>query len=174
MIKHMVRRHPSMKAMAVTLLGALVAVAALGCAAQTYTVTSSTKIMRTLSEANVIDADTLVRPTGVATGNNNAAAGLTCPGVEATTGNPNLRTALTNGHFNYSAVITEATGSSWTAGRIYRVQVYGDGVLRATLFFQNATNAAGVEGLTMTVGLGSATSYPSAYSVSVERLTACP
>jgi len=59
------------------------------------------------------------------------------PGREASGSNPIICDDLTASDLVYGAFIEESTPSAWPVGRICRVQVFGDGVLVATLYFQN-------------------------------------
>ena len=123
------------------------------------------------------DADVFIKLQGQAVQNNGRRENAErCPGREATVSNPITRNRQFKGNLAYMALLQESVPDAWPAGRIYRVNVYGDGSLISTLYFQNAkVDDAAVEGVNLRVDLGiqSLISAPKTYSTIVTRMFTC-
>lgn len=152
---------------AMFILGGAVSVA-------TLSVTTSTRTMSVMEETMNVDPDVIYRPQGIAVAGTVSAVGATCAtAVEATTSNPTIRTAETSGNYRDRLLITETTGSSWPSGRLYRADLYADGVAKGSLYFKNNTTSTSVEGLTAEWDLGTTTPTFDTYSLVVTLLATC-
>lgn len=149
--------------------------AVLGATVGTLTVNSTTRTLVATKELVQSDADTLALQAGIFKPSSNATStGDTCPGVEAATSNPAVQNTISKTNWSYNMTITEVAGTSWPAGRKYKAELYTDGTLRATRYFQNATSAAGVEGVSFKVDLGTGgTNLPDSYTTVVTLVAAC-
>jgi len=103
-----------------------------------------------------------------------AGNGFVCPGVEAAPTSLVLRNDWTDGNWAYRALIEEASANAWPAGRVYKVELFGDSNLIATLYFKNDTASGNIEGASLRVDTGSATQKPKEYTTIVSRLDGCP
>lgn len=79
--------------------------------------------------------------------------------VEMTDGYPEARTALTNGHQWYTAVIMERTASSVTSGT-YSAQLYLQDLLKGTVFLRAGARTDKVDGATVIWDLGAPATVP--------------
>lgn len=144
--------------------------------AQAVTSTSSTESVFLANQTFTSDPDVSIAWQGLLkAGSNQSAAGTSVPGVEATGGMPESRTALIKNNFIYIFQLKEVANTSWSAGRQYRADVYGDDgtntILLGTLYFQNATADAGsIEGVTIKVDQGSSTSTYDSFTIVVTRI----
>jgi hypothetical protein len=103
-----------------------------------------------------------------------AAAGTSPPGqVEITSGLPAVNNALTENNYAYEFEVKESGVTTLQSGENLKIQVYGDNgttALLATLYTKQATVAdASVEGVTVTVDLGSATTVHDDFDIVVTR-----
>lgn len=140
-------------------------------------VATSTSFVTLLQEQVSSDADVRLTLQGhITQGGNRAANATTCPGIEAASNNPIARADLVAGNLVYGGQIEEALATSWDATRIYRIELFGDGALLNTLYFQNSNaNGSQVEGLRFRVDLGSPNPTINEYSTIVTRVVgACP
>ena len=139
-------------------------------------VTSATSYVTLFKEQITPDADVRVTLQGhITQGGNRAANATICPGVEAASNNPIARGDLFADNLVYGGQIEEVISTSWDAARIYRIEVFGDGSLLATLHFQNANaNGNQVEGVRFRVDLGSPNPPFKTYNTVVTRLNGCP
>lgn len=140
------------------------------------TVDTSTQRLAVVEERLSVDPDVVITPQGVSTQNNDRNANAdVCPGREASTNNANARGDLISGNLVYKAFVEESSVAAWPAGRIYRADVYGDGTLFSTLYFENGNaNDSAVEGVKLIVDMGVTSGGPESYSTIVTRLDACP
>ena len=138
-------------------------------------VASSTSFVTLFQEQITPDADVRFSLEGhINQGGDRAANATVCPGREAAGNNPIAREDLFAGNLVYGGRIEEVVATSWDAGRIYRIEVFGDGSLLATLYFQNANaNSNQVEGVRFRVDLGSSNPAIDNYSTVVTRLNVC-
>lgn len=141
----------------------------------TLTVSSAIRTLMATRETMVTDTSTEVRQTGIDNGlGNRTQTGATCPGIEADNGFPQLQNTLIAGNWVRTEIIQEVIGSSWPAGRIYKVEMFADGVLKTTRYFQNATAAGAIEGVEFRVDLGmTGTTLPNSYTTLVTLLSSC-
>lgn len=141
------------------------------------TVGQSTSFVTLMQEQVLADADVRVTLQGhITQGGNRAANAAVCPGMEAAGNNPIARGDLVAGNQVYGAQIEEAVSTSWDATRIYKAEVFGDGVLLITLYFDNSNaNANQVEGIRIRADLGSPNPAFDEYSTVVTRVVGvCP
>lgn len=145
-------------------------------AVNTLSNTTSTRTVALVNETFASDADVSVTFIGLSKANSNqAAAGNTAPGVEATSALPNVQTALTKNNYVYGVEIKETAVASWPATRQYKVEVYGDDgtttSLLATLYAQQATaDATAIDGVTVKIDTGSSSTAYDSYSLIVTRV----
>ena len=139
-------------------------------------VTSTTAYVTLFQEQVVPDADVRVTLQGhVTQGGDRSANATVCPGMEAAGNNPIARDDLVAGNVAYGGQIEEVVATSWDAARIYRIEVFGDGSLLATLYFQNSNaNGNQVEGVRFRADLGTSDPTLRAYNTVVTRLNGCP
>lgn len=161
-------------ATALAILAGIIWVSVVASAA-TLTVGSMTTSLRTSEETFQVPSGVRGIPKGVAVaGSNLAAAGLTCPGVEASDGYPNLTSTVTQNNYEYLGTIEEPSNGSWPSGRKYKAEVSANGVTIATLYFQNGSASSSKrEGVNLHTDLGSATSFPKQVKTVVTQITAC-
>lgn len=107
--------------------------------------------------------------------NDRPAMGVESNPVQMTDGFPDARTALTNGHQWYTAVISERTAASVTSGS-YTVQVFVQEVLKGTVYVTAGTRTDKVDGATVTWDLGAPNSMPTSplFLVKVQALVPAP
>ncbi len=103
-----------------------------------------------------------------------SAAGESAPGIEATSALPAVRNALTRGNYAYSFEVKETGNATWQSGDNLRIRVYSDdgtsSQLEATLYSQQAvTDDGAIDGVTVTVDLGSNTTVPDRFDIFVDR-----
>ena len=106
-----------------------------------------------------------------------SAAGTSAPGVEATLNSAaGANAALVAGNYSYRFVVRESGATAWTAGENFRIRLYGNDVsipqstLLATLYVKQVVqDDGGVEGVTVTFDLGSATGIQDDFSIIVDR-----
>ncbi len=139
-------------------------------------VATSTSYVTLFQEQFTPDADVRFTLQGhISQGGDRAANATVCPGREAAGNNPIARGDLFVGNLVYAGRIEEVVATSWDAGRIYRIEVFGDGSLLTTLYFQNANaNSNKVEGVRFRADLGSSNPAIENYSTVVTRLNVCP
>lgn len=158
------------------LLGVIGAILMSFMGVQTLTSTNTTATITLANETVTADADTAVTYKGLSkVASNAAAAGTTAPGVEGTTALAAVQTALTKNNYAYSFEFKEAAITSWPATRQYKIEVYGDNgttvSLLATLYTQNATaDATAIEGVTVKIDTGSASTTYDSYSAIVTKV----
>ena len=80
--------------------------------------------------------------------------------------------ALTKDNFTYQFEVKESGIATWGNAREYRIEVFGDGALIATLYINNSTaDVSNVEGVTAKVDLGSGPTLPDAMTVTVLKIS---
>lgn len=160
------------KLFATALVGVLIAASV----AWALSVTTSTRSVQLTEETLSSDADSTITLQGIEKAVAAAtAAGDTSPGVEATTANPDVNNAITEGNWVYKFKVAENAVASWPAARQYKVLVYTktgtDWILKTTQFFQNGTSdATGVEGVIVKVDVGSSSTVPDGFSIQLEKV----
>ena len=143
----------------------------------TVAVGQTTRSLQIAQEMVQSDGDTVTTLMGnQRAGSNKTANGETCPGIDAQTGDPELRNAWTKKNWLYKVRVEEVADDSWPVGRIYKVEVYGDGNLLTTspLYFQNSTVQSSVEGVRLFVDVGSDTQIPDTFTSVITMVTSCP
>lgn len=159
---------------ALILLGGIALLASTSVGA--FNVASTTSFVTLFQEQITLDADVRLTLQGhISQGGNRTANAVVCPGVEAAGNNPIARGDLTAGNLVYAGQIEEVVASSWDTTRIYRVEVFGNGNLLSTLYFQNSNaNSNQVEGVRFRADLGSPNPNINSYNTVVTRLNVCP
>lgn len=124
------------------------------------------------TEVTVANSDiSIVAATG-------AAAGTTPTGVETdVTTFPAVNNALTADNYSYTFEMKETSDGDWLAGESFRIRVYGydssgpTTTLLATLYAKQDVNnaAASVEGVKVTVDLGTSSSIYDHFDIIVDR-----
>lgn len=142
----------------------------------TFTVAGSTQRLAVVEERYTVDSDVLLSLQGhINQGNNRSSNAEACPGREAAGNDPIARNDLLSGNLVYAARIEETAPDAWPVNRTYRVDVFGDGGLVATLYFTNGNaNANQVEGVRIRADLGVTSGGPTSFSTIVTRLNGCP
>ena len=109
------------------------------------------------------------------------ATGTTTPGDEPTSSFPEVRTALTADNYAYTFRVQEAAVADWLTGEDFRIRIYGfdssgpTTVQLGTLYIdQNTAEAGSVEGVQVTVDLGSGTQVYDNYDIIVDRQAETP
>ncbi|MFQ6029261.1 MAG: hypothetical protein ACE5Q6_17430 [Dehalococcoidia bacterium] len=106
------------------------------------------------------------------------AAGTGPPGVEADVSTfPAVNNTMTGDNYSYTFEMKETSNGDWLAGESFRIRVYGHDsagpttALLATLYAKQDTDnaAAAVEGVNVTVDLGTATSIYDHFDIIVDR-----
>lgn len=102
------------------------------------------------------------------------ASGDSAPGVEATSGLPQVNNALVKNKYAYEFEMKEAALTSWQSGENFKIEVYMDdgttNSLLATLYSQQGTVDDGnVEGVTVTVNTGDANIVGDLFSIIITR-----
>ena len=118
--------------------------------------------------------DATVTLNGLGTGLGTATGGplgASSPGVEATFPLGAVNNNLTAGNYIYQVELQEFAITSWTGSpaEIYKIEVYGDNALLATLFTTQGTANGTVEGVTVTVDLGSTTTAHDHFDIIIDR-----
>ena len=145
-------------------------------AVNTLTSTSQTSAVTLANETFTADVDSATTFKGLSKATTAAAAaGATAPGVEATNVLPVVQTALIKNNYVYTVEFKEAGITSWPAGRQYKIEVYGDDgttvSLLATVYTQQATaDASNIDGVTIKVDTGSASTTYNSYSIIVTKV----
>ena len=141
----------------------------------TLTVSSTIRTLMAARETMVTDTSTEVRQTGIDNGfGSRTQTGATCPGIEATDAFPQLQNTLIANNWVLTEIIQEVIANSWPV-RIYKVEMFADGVLKTTRYFQNATaDNTKIEGVEFRVDLGmTGTTLPDSYTTLVTLLSSC-
>ena len=139
------------------------------------TVTSSslgTGSIKLGNEGFTSDATVTLNGLGAQLGTTTAGAlGGASPGEEATTPLGPVNNSLTAGNYVYKFEVKETLSGDWTGSpnEIYRIEVYGDNVLLTTLFTTQSTAVGTVEGVVVTVDVGSSTTIPDEFDVIVTK-----
>lgn len=125
----------------------------------TLSVSTTTTSVNLAAEDFVVDADSAVANATISKSSSGASENGQTQGAseEATpqsTGLAPLNTDLTLDNFVYQFDITESGIDTWGSTRVYQVEVYLDGALNDTLFFDNSTAVSTVEGVTVSIDLG--------------------
>ena len=107
-------------------------------------------------------------------GANAAAAGTSAPGIESNDILPAVNNALTKNNYAYRFEMKESGATTWQLGENFKIEVYGDDgatiTLLATVYTQQATvDDANVEGVTVTVDLGSSSTIHDAFDIVITR-----
>ena len=109
------------------------------------------------------------------------ATGTTTPGDEPTSSFPEVRTALTADNYAHTFRVQEAGVADWLTSEDFRVRVYGHDASGptttqlGTLYIdQNTAEAGSVEGVQVTVDLGSSTVVYDNYDIIVDRQAETP
>ena len=119
------------------------------------------------------DAQVIVTPGGIhKIGQTKTGSGDTAPGVEPTGALAPVNNALVQNHYAYQFQVKEATVDSWRTGDKLEIKVYGDDAkstsLLATLYIQQLNaDATNVEGVIVTVDVGSSTFIPDRFDIIV-------
>ena len=139
-------------------------------AVATLTVNTTTTTLTLTAEDWTADSATTVANTWLGKASATAAAsGTSAPGTEAAAGLPTVNTALTADNWLYQFDVKEASAAGWSSTAQYKIEVFTDGTLAATVYLQNATaDNASVEGVTVKVDLGSG-NLPNGTDVKVTR-----
>lgn len=155
---------------------AVAVVLVMAATAGAYSVSTSTQSLTILDEKIRDDGATITILNGESqVSSNRGENGITCPGREAASNNPALRNDLFKDNWQYKLTIQETLPDAWPVGTIYKAEVFGDGRLITTLYFENSnSNDSQIEGVDMSADVGSSTSKPEKYSTIISRLTACP
>ena len=103
-----------------------------------------------------------------------SAAGDSASGIEATSALPAVNTALVSGNYAYSFEVKESGNATWQAGEDVRIRVWSlnsaSTTLEATLYAQQAvTDDGAIDGVTVTVDLGSNSAILERFVVVVDR-----
>ena len=102
-----------------------------------------------------------------------AAVGDSADGPDATSALTAINNAITEGNWTYRFQAVETTDADWPSTRKYKVEVYqtiaGDTTLNTTLYWTNAVDGAGPEGVEATIDLASGTIVPDSFSIIVTR-----
>ena len=142
------------------------------------TVTSTnlgTSNIKLATESFTDDPDVSVVAVGVLkSGANAAAAGTSAPGIESNDILPAVNNALTKNNYAYRFEMKESGATTWQLGENFKIEVYGDDgatiTLLATVYTQRATvDDANVEGVTVTVDLGSSSTIHDAFDIVITR-----
>lgn len=80
------------------------------------------------------------------------------------------RTALSAGHWTYQVAVAELSDGSVPTGTTYEAELFVNGTSSGSIFFQQATDGAGVEALTLTWDIGSDLPSGQAYTVRVTEV----
>ena len=146
----------------------------------TLSVSTTTTSVNLAAEDFVVDADSSVANAGISKSSSSASANGQSQGAaeEATPqsgGLASLNTDLTADNFVYKFDITESGTDTWPDTRVYQVEVFLDGVLSDTLYFDNATAESTIEGVSVSVDLGDGSptgdgDLPDAITVKVLKL----
>lgn len=127
------------------------------------------------SETFTDDPDVVVSTVGVLKIASNASAvGDSAPGVEATSAIPAANNATTKNNYAYRFEIKESGVAAWQSGEDFLVEIYGDNgtttSLLSTLYIQQSVvDDVNVEGVAVTVDVGSATIVPDSFDIVVTR-----
>lgn len=90
-----------------------------------------------------------------------SAVGDNAPGVEVHMNLPGVNNALTADNYAYSFIMQETIGDDWKEGADFRIRVYGydsagpASTLFTTLYTKQTVEKDPIEGVTVTVDLGS-------------------
>lgn len=148
--------------LAIAILASVSAVATLAVSTTTTSVVFNEQQLQ--NDAGVSQTAATITKASATVSSNTSAGGE----LEVTNALPVARTAITANDWVYQVVVQEASANSWNASNVYKVEVYGDGALKGTVYIKNVTDAAAVEGATVQVSLGSG-ALPDKISVKVER-----
>ena len=142
------------------------------------TVTSTnlgTSNIKLATESFTDDPDVSITAVGVLkSGANAGAAGTSAPGIEGDDTLPGVNNALTKNNYAYRFEMKESAPTVWQLGENFKIEVYGDNgvtaALLATLYTQQTTvDDATVEGVTVTVDLGSSNTIHDAFDIVISR-----
>ena len=159
--------------------GALVGIAALlsTTSVGALAINNSTHRITVVEERVRTDRNVLPTLLGQATQNSNSSENAeSCPGRSASRNDRMIRNDLKAGNLIYRTRIEELQPDDWPTGRIYMVDVYGDGIRISRLFFNNKNaDDTVVEGVRAYVDLGieDQNDGPETYSTIVTRLNEC-
>lgn len=121
------------------------------------------------------DPDVAITTVGVLKIPSNASAiGGSGPGVEATSAIPAVNNATTKNNYAYRFEIKESGVAAWQSGENFLVEIYGDDgsttSLLATLYIQQSiVDDVSIEGVAVTVDVGSSTIVPDSFDIIVTR-----
>ena len=142
----------------------------------TLSVATTTTATSLRAESFVADSATTVENSGIskapatvsATGQARASAVDAATNVTATIVNG----ALTKDNFTYQFEVKESGIATWGSAREYRIEVFGDGALIATLFIKNSpADASNIEGVTGKVDIGGGPTLPDAMTITVQKIS---
>ena len=134
--------------------------------------TTSFRASQTFSD----DVDLVVTARGVSKIGSTATASRGAgAGVEATSALPAVNTPLNRGNYAYQFDVKESSPAGLRAGERFRIEVYADygssTPLLAAIYMQQVTaDDTSLEGLTITVDVGSSVSIPDRFDIIVTRL----
>ena len=125
----------------------------------------------------IADSDVTVDSADVTiVGSTAAAVGDSPSGIEADTGLSVVNNALTADNYGYTFVVKESGVDAWSTSEDFRIRVFGfdasgpTSTLLATLYMQQASADVGaVEGVTVTVDLGSSTQIYDNFDIIIDR-----
>lgn len=103
-----------------------------------------------------------------------AAAGDSASGVEVTSALPAINNTLTKNNYAYEFELKEASVANLQSGENLKIQVYGDDgtdtTLLATLYTQQSiVDDVNVEGVTVTIDLGSSSTIHNNFDILITR-----
>lgn len=80
------------------------------------------------------------------------------------------RTALTAGHWTYMVAVAELSDGSVPTGTTYEAELMVNGTSAGSIFFEQATDSAGVESLVLTWDIGADLPSGQAYTVRITEV----
>lgn len=142
------------------------------------TVTSSnlgTSNIKLATESFTDDPDVSVSAVGILKNvANAAAAGTSAPGTEANDTLPGVNNTLTKNNYAYRFEMKESGVAAWQSGEDFKIEIYGDDgaatSLLATVYTRQSTvDDVNIEGVTVTVDLGSSSAVHDAFDIVITR-----
>ena len=142
----------------------------------TLSVATTTTATSLTAESFVADSATTVENSGISKASAATSATGQTRGAAVDAGT-NIAGTAVNGtlikdNFTYQLEVKESGANTWGSAREYRIEVFGDGALIATLYINNSSaDANNVEGVTVKVDLGSGPTLPDAMTVTVLKIS---
>ena len=142
----------------------------------TLSVATTTTAASLTAESFVADSATTVENTGISKASANVSATGQTRGAAIDAGTDVAGTAvngaLTKDNFTYQFEVKESGIATWGSAREYRIEVFGDGSLLATLFIKNSpADVNNVEGVTGKVDIGGGPTLPDAMTITVQKIS---